>query len=485
MAAITVTKKIPEALRTIARATTNGKLDVGYQCSDSHPYFRFNLVDVLYTRHHPNNVKKSVTVTVYEKTTKVVDGVTYDAMEQVGTGVQNGSSLTYGGDTYTADGTFLNIREHKVNKWSECKPILATGREDIDFNNIGSREAAGHYFGLFVPGSPQEWADSGKDAYAYTGIPVLPASAEMPCRLMDFNGYDPLAVCTLTAKVEHVYNNIIINNSPRNSFSVTIKHPSTPEGSIDFDEIITRMGSSVNIANRYPVVSLIVPVRTLNVMTGEVTVTERAFTSRLYIHLASHAFVKQSEDISRKYYADMDALVTFLSDNYEAVLPNNYRAAVWLVEDISAVPYDGWGTAGYTLSPDFGTKEILANPVNYIKWRDALYDFGYISGDYTSSGNIATFNLVFMAKGETTEGYDYYMRYKIAGTDTSWNSNVPFKSAVSTIANNEVMFVRTLTTLPSSLTIEYEIYGFKPNYEGAIIGTQHVLLKGTTTLTKA
>ena len=110
------------SIARLAAVTTNPMHDVGYQCSDTRPYFKFTSGSaVYYTTLHPKHATTAKTVSVYSKGAQR-EG--YDTMSYVGTGSQTGSTLTYGGGTYTNSG-YANerIRTFAVNRWAKYKPF--------------------------------------------------------------------------------------------------------------------------------------------------------------------------------------------------------------------------------------------------------------------------------------------------------------------------------------------------------------------------
>lgn len=110
------------SIARLAAVTGNPMYDVGSQCSDTRPYFKFTSGSaVYYTTMHPQHAATAKTVSVYSKGAQR-EG--YDTMQYVGTGSQTGSTLTYGGVTYTNSG-YANesIRAFAVNRWAKYKPF--------------------------------------------------------------------------------------------------------------------------------------------------------------------------------------------------------------------------------------------------------------------------------------------------------------------------------------------------------------------------
>ena len=110
------------SIARLAAVTGNPMYDVGSQCSDTRPYFKFTSGSaVYYTTLHPKHAATAKTVSVYSKGTQR-EG--YDTMQYVGTGSQTGTTLTYGGVAYTNSG-YANerIRAFAVNRWAKYKPF--------------------------------------------------------------------------------------------------------------------------------------------------------------------------------------------------------------------------------------------------------------------------------------------------------------------------------------------------------------------------
>lgn len=184
---------LPLSIARVAGVTGNPMTDTMSQCSDVRPYFAFfndaGRVAV-YTTRHPSTAG-AASVPVYMSTTSRVDGETYTAMEMKGTGTQTGSSLVYGGQTYTNNGGYVNVRLHLINKWAKYKPQMVNQMSEI----TDTQRAQGSYpYGLRV--SAINYFSSIHDSnYAYVGIPghFIGQSGYDCCRLTDFSGYNKLA----------------------------------------------------------------------------------------------------------------------------------------------------------------------------------------------------------------------------------------------------------------------------------------------------
>ena len=184
---------LPLSIERVAGVTGNPLLDTMSQCCDVRPYFAFfndaGRVAV-YTTRHPST-SGAASVPVYMSTTSRVDGETYTAMEMKGTGTQTGATLVYGGQTYTNNGGYVNVRLHLINKWAKYKPQMVNQMSEI----TDAQRAQGSYpYGLRV--SAINYFSSIHDSnYAYVGIPghFVGQSGYNCCRLTDFSGYNKLA----------------------------------------------------------------------------------------------------------------------------------------------------------------------------------------------------------------------------------------------------------------------------------------------------
>lgn len=184
---------LPLSIARVAGVTGNPMTDTMSQCSDVRPYFAFfndaGRVAV-YTTRHPST-SGAASVPVYMSTTSRVDGETYTAMEMKGTGTQTGATLIYGGQTYTNNGGYMNVRLHLINKWAKYKPQMVNQMSEI----TDAQRAQGSYpYGLRV--SAINYFSSIHDSnYAYVGIPghFVGQSGYNCYRLTDFSGYNKLA----------------------------------------------------------------------------------------------------------------------------------------------------------------------------------------------------------------------------------------------------------------------------------------------------
>lgn len=109
--------EVPYNLITLSKTTGNPMLDLGYQCTDSRPYFRYINGDTsYYTTVNPINLTLQV-IPVYEKYMKNVDGQELPAMNYIGTTTATTiDSITYENVVYNYTGEIENIRGFYINK---------------------------------------------------------------------------------------------------------------------------------------------------------------------------------------------------------------------------------------------------------------------------------------------------------------------------------------------------------------------------------
>ena len=199
------------AIARVAAVTGNPMHDVGYQARDSRPYFTFSRmstasaqdtgdisgVPTYYTTLHPKHCTQNTTVNIYRMSSRVVDGVAYNDMEYAGTGVQNGQTLTVFGRAYTnTNFAYVDIRLHKVNKWSVHKPIAQAYYTDRTATDMYNGSGADEPYGLSCP-VVTGWHLIEKATYAYVGVPA----EDGHFRITDFAGYLADAACNLSGLV--------------------------------------------------------------------------------------------------------------------------------------------------------------------------------------------------------------------------------------------------------------------------------------------
>lgn len=199
------------AIARVAAVTGNPMHDDGYQCRDSRPYFTFSrlstaaaqdtgdisTIPTYYTTLHPKHGTQNTTVNIYKMSSRVVDGVAYNDMEYAGTGVQNGQTLTVFGRAYTnTNFAYVDIRLHRVNKWSVHKPIAQAYYTDRTATDMYNGSGADEPYGLSCP-VVTGWHLIEKATYAYVGVPA----EDGHFRITDFAGYLADAACSLSGLV--------------------------------------------------------------------------------------------------------------------------------------------------------------------------------------------------------------------------------------------------------------------------------------------
>lgn len=114
--------KLAFSVARVADITGNPMHDIGSQCSDARPYFKFvSGSTAYYTTLHPKHATTAKTVSVYTKGSQR-EGC--DTMQYLGSGSQTGGSLAYNGVTYTCSGYEHEwIRVFAVNRWAKYKPF--------------------------------------------------------------------------------------------------------------------------------------------------------------------------------------------------------------------------------------------------------------------------------------------------------------------------------------------------------------------------
>ena len=199
------------AIARVAAVTGNPMHDDGYQCRDSRPYFTFSrlstaaaqdtgdisTIPTYYTTLHPKHCTQNTTVNIYKMSSQVVDGVAYNDMEYAGTGVQNGQTLTVFGREYkNTNFAYVDIRLHRVNKWSVHKPIAQAYYTDRTATDMYNGSGADEPYGLSCP-VVTGWHLIEKATYAYVGVPA----EDGHFRITDFAGYLADAACNLSGLV--------------------------------------------------------------------------------------------------------------------------------------------------------------------------------------------------------------------------------------------------------------------------------------------
>ena len=189
---------LPLSLARVSEVTGNPVLDVGYQCKDSRPYFRFTGGgESYYTAVHPSSAAAETEVGVYTRGSVVKDGAEHASMEYAGAGTQSGGTLSYGGGMYTNTGAeHEDVRLFLVNKWSKCKPIRydkKTPLTDAERQGETSDRADGYWYGVRIASQVSSWDEVHEVPFDY----LAPEDGDW-MRLTDFSGYDHAAAANLS-----------------------------------------------------------------------------------------------------------------------------------------------------------------------------------------------------------------------------------------------------------------------------------------------
>lgn len=193
--------EIPYNLVTLSKATGNPMIDLGYQCSDMRPFFKYQNGNVVYYTNVNPKLGFLQNISVYEKYIKNIDGVNYDAMRYIGiTTATTASTITFNDIIYTYSNTYENIRMFYINKWARYKPIAKIG----DYRELTLDQRLGSNGGLTVKNisttlSPYDKTEDvetilnelSNGSFYWTYNPPVPNEDWM--RMTDFEGYYPLA----------------------------------------------------------------------------------------------------------------------------------------------------------------------------------------------------------------------------------------------------------------------------------------------------
>lgn len=186
--------EIPYNLVTLSKATGNPMIDLGYQCSDMRPFFKYqNGSTVYYTTVNPKNGVLQE-INVYTKYSRNVNGIIQDAMMYQGyTSATTASTITYNGVVYNYTNTYENIRMYYTNMWARYKPV---GSSKI--SELTDAEFQALSYGVSAKSSSYAWESktgaqgmledlkSGNFYWQYT--PPQPNSVDY-FRMTDFIGY--------------------------------------------------------------------------------------------------------------------------------------------------------------------------------------------------------------------------------------------------------------------------------------------------------
>ncbi len=391
-------KDLVTELVKVAQATGNPKLDVTYLCADTCPYFRFTSSvgnRSYYTIIHPDandTTAREVTVYALRKNHTFTDGSEGEYMEQIGTGTQTGTTLTYLGINTYQD--YRDVRLHATNKWARYKPILAKGKEILNLDNIPSDRSAtiNTYYGLAIPDEAAKWQDVMNCTFDYTGLPSVDNSNNdnIYARLTDFNGYEHNAKPTLwgeMAERTEGYTKLL--------FPI-ITQPSS-SGAVDFNAIVAMIFSaSVNISSLYPA---------LLVDSGE------ALTYYLRVLLPyageSNTPVTIGDNPNGNWKIDLTNVPNLPTTGTASVV-----ATVVLIDKVNEVT-SAWKAvekAGPTGGIAGGIKAAI--PVPNATFRNitvpiapTMYTFNYIFYQEQTNNR---YTFTFSVAGESDEGLEYY-----------------------------------------------------------------------------
>jgi hypothetical protein len=122
----------PFNLVTLSKATGNPMIDLGYQCSDRRPFFKYqNGSTVYYTAVNPKNGILAE-ISVFSKETKFIDGEDRIVMTYQGfTSATTATTITFNNVVYTYTNVIENIRLYYINKWSRRKPISGFDMDEL------------------------------------------------------------------------------------------------------------------------------------------------------------------------------------------------------------------------------------------------------------------------------------------------------------------------------------------------------------------
>lgn len=252
--------KLPLSIARVASVTGNPMLDVGWQCSDSRPYFMFSRtytegtlqkVETVYTTLSPNKSTSSSEVAVY----KTENGSPVYA----GSGAQNGTSLTFAGNayTYSSNPGFYSFSTDKINKWSKCKPIRYNKVADLtDAERQGATydQNEGYWYGVKISTPTTDYSTIHDVDFDYH----RPRGGEYnePYRLTDFCGYDHKAMANLYGVL--LANSIISDEKIESIVDLTIDYAGNNTTGLDVLSSIVKVAAAGSIESAFSAVYAIV-----------------------------------------------------------------------------------------------------------------------------------------------------------------------------------------------------------------------------------
>lgn len=244
----------------VASVTGNPMLDVGWQCSDSRPYFMFSRtytegtvqkVETVFTVLSPNKSAGASEVAVY----KTEDGSPVYA----GSGTQNGTSLAFGGNTYTYSSApgYYSFTVDKINKWSKCKPIRYNKLADLtDAERQGATydQSEGYWYGVRISNPTTDYSKIHEVDFDYH----RPRGGEYnePYRLTDFCGYDHKAMANLYGVL--LADSIISDEKIESVVDLTIDYAGNNTTGLDVLSSIVKVAAAGSIESAFSAVYAVV-----------------------------------------------------------------------------------------------------------------------------------------------------------------------------------------------------------------------------------
>src|SRR5574344_1066134 len=265
----------PLGIASVVQCTGNPMLDVGFQCMDSKPYFKYvNGSSVVYTTIYPTRNAAAITagtLFVYGVPTTETLGYStkartyYIEPSYLGTAsAATTSTITYNGTVYTWDtaNPYLIVRMHLINKWAKYKPIIPDTDTKEDITDT-IRE--GKSYGLMIKTQTLSEINSLIINNNYGWDYLCPQIDDWK-RLGDFIkdtsvGYNHNSICPIifdsynkTSKIYydgHYYYSFISAVSPLNmSFILGLTEDTLPDNNMTIDDVKSSLvgSESLNVA---------------------------------------------------------------------------------------------------------------------------------------------------------------------------------------------------------------------------------------------
>lgn len=255
-----IDQKLPLSVERVASVTGNPMLDPGWQCSDSRPYFMFSRtytegtlqkVETVFTVLSPNKSAGASEVAVY----KTEDGSPVYA----GSGTQNGTSLAFGGNTYTysSDPGYYSFAVDKINKWSKCKPIRYNKLSELtDAERQGATydQSEGYWFGVKIANPTTDYSKIHEVDFEYH----RPRGGKYneAYRIEDFCGYDHKAIPNLYGVL--LANSIISDEAIEAVVDLTIDYAGNNKTGLDILSAIMKVAAAETLEAAFSAVYAIV-----------------------------------------------------------------------------------------------------------------------------------------------------------------------------------------------------------------------------------